>query len=83
MYTTDQNRTLQEKTKQWLEHTHNPEYILKHIEDLRDILRFHEYRYYIMNDPLISDGEYDRLFKVLEKTETENNTITSTYSLYS
>jgi DNA ligase (NAD+) len=72
MYTTEQNRTLQEKTKQWLEHTHNPEYILKHLEGLREILRFHEYRYYIMNDPLISDGEYDRLYKLLEKTETEH-----------
>ena len=39
------------------------------LEDLRDVLRFHEYRYYIMNDPLISDGEYDLLYKALEKAE--------------
>jgi DNA ligase (NAD+) len=69
MYTTEQNRTFQESTKQWLEHCGNAEYILNHIEGLRQILRFHEYRYYIMNDPLISDGEYDQLFKALEKTE--------------
>ena len=42
------------------------------IEELRDILRFHEYRYYIENDPLISDGEYDQLYKALEKLEAEN-----------
>lgn len=42
------------------------------IEDLRNILRFHEYRYYILNDPLISDYEYDQLYKILEKTEKEN-----------
>ncbi len=44
----------------------------KEIETLRDVLRFHEYRYYIFNDPLISDFEYDQLFKALEKMEEEN-----------
>jgi DNA ligase (NAD+) len=42
------------------------------MEELRDVLRFHEYRYYIQNDPLISDFEYDTLYKALEKLETEN-----------
>ncbi len=42
------------------------------IEELRDILRFHEHRYYILNDPLISDFEYDSLFKALQKAEEEN-----------
>src|SRR5688572_23423090 len=45
---------------------------LKEIHALRDALRFHEYRYYILNDPLISDFEYDRLYKELEKIEAEN-----------
>ena len=39
---------------------------------LRKILRFHEYRYYVQNDPLVSDFEYDSLYKLLEKTEKEN-----------
>lgn len=42
------------------------------VDELRDVLRFHEYRYYILNDPLISDEEYDKLFKKLEKLEAEN-----------
>ena len=42
------------------------------IEDLRDVLKFHEYRYYIENDPLIADGEYDQLYKALEKLESDN-----------
>ena len=42
------------------------------IEELREVLRFHEYRYYILNDPLVSDYEYDILYKQLEKLETEN-----------
>ena len=37
------------------------------VEDLREVLRFHEYRYYILNDPLVSDFEYDSLYKALEK----------------
>jgi NAD-dependent DNA ligase len=33
---------------------------------------FHEYRYYILNDPLLTDAEYDTLYKALEKLESEN-----------
>jgi DNA ligase (NAD+) len=44
----------------------------KEIDELRDVLRFHEHRYYIENDPLISDYEYDILFKSLEAIEKEN-----------
>jgi DNA ligase (NAD+) len=39
------------------------------LEELRQVLRFHEYRYAILNDPLISDFEYDTLYKALEKAE--------------
>jgi DNA ligase (NAD+) len=39
---------------------------------LRQILQFHEYRYYVLNDPLISDEEYDRLYKKLEQFESEH-----------
>ncbi|HVS96418.1 MAG TPA: NAD-dependent DNA ligase LigA [Puia sp.] len=39
------------------------------LDDLRDVLRFHEYRYAVLSDPLISDFEYDLLYKALEKLE--------------
>lgn len=42
------------------------------LENLRHVLRFHEHRYYVLNDPLISDFEYDTLYKLLEKFEKEN-----------
>ncbi len=38
-------------------------------EQLREILRFHENRYYHLNSPLITDPEYDLLFKKLEHYE--------------
>jgi len=50
------------------------------IEGLRNVLRFHEYRYYILNDPLISDYEYDQLFKSLEKIEIKNPKLITTDS---
>ncbi len=39
------------------------------IDDLRAVLRFHENRYYILNDPLLADTEYDQLYKALEHLE--------------
>jgi DNA ligase (NAD+) len=39
------------------------------VTDLRAILRYHEWRYYIMDDPQISDYEYDMLYKKLERLE--------------
>ena len=42
------------------------------IDALRGVLRFHEYRYYVLNDPLLSDYEYDLLFKSLEKIEQQH-----------
>lgn len=69
MYTSQEIKRLQETTTQFLKRT---DFTLKEIEQLRDVLRFHEYRYYILNDPLISDPEYDTLFKQLEKLEKEN-----------
>ncbi len=38
-------------------------------EDLRRVLRYHEWRYYVGNDPVISDFEYDQLYKQLESIE--------------
>jgi len=65
MYTKTQTQDLQNLTNTLLKNGAN-------IAQLREALRFHEYRYYILNDPLISDTEYDGLFKKLEKLENEN-----------
>lgn len=44
----------------------------KEIEELRDIIREHDYKYYVLTEPSISDEEYDKLVKKLEKLEAEN-----------
>lgn len=42
------------------------------IEALRDEIRKHNHRYYVLDDPLIPDVEYDRLFKRLQQLEHEH-----------
>ena len=42
-----------------------------HIDELRDIIRKHEYQYYVLDDPLITDMEFDRLMQELIHLETK------------
>ena len=42
------------------------------IKELRDIINNHNYHYYALDDPLITDSEYDTLFKELESLEKSN-----------
>jgi len=44
----------------------------KKIETLREKVRYHEYRYYVLDDPEISDAEFDKLMEQLKKLETEH-----------
>ncbi len=76
MYSKDESKKLQKSTDLFLKEV-DKGISEKKIETLRDVLRFHEYRYYILNDPLLSDFEYDRLFKALEKIEKENPSLIS------
>ncbi|MGB9987028.1 NAD-dependent DNA ligase LigA [Salarchaeum japonicum] len=39
------------------------------VAHLREAVRFHDYRYYVLNDPVISDHAYDRLFERLQELE--------------
>jgi len=69
MYTSEMTKKLQEQTTHCLQRTN---FHQKDMELLRDVLRFHEYRYYVLNDPLIADVEYDTLFKQLLDLEKEH-----------
>lgn len=71
MYTPDQTKKLQAESKEWLQ-VKEENKIAHDIEGLRNVLRFHEHRYYVLNDPLISDFEYDSLYKLLEKYEKQH-----------
>jgi DNA ligase (NAD+) len=42
------------------------------IDELRREIRFHNYRYYVLNDPILSDIEYDRLMVELREIEGQH-----------
>ncbi len=69
MYSAEQTKHLQQQTKAFIAHAQIDK---NDVEALRNVLRFHEYRYYVLNDPLLADPEYDQLFKQLEKIEEGN-----------
>ena len=51
--------------------TESKEKIERTLEKLREEINEHNYRYYILDDPVISDAAYDHLFKKLQLLETE------------
>jgi DNA ligase (NAD+) len=69
MYAQEQIKQIQANTLQWLDDQLALEVSEENIELLREVLRFHEHRYYVENDPSISDAEYDRIYKKLESAE--------------
>ncbi|MCP4406770.1 MAG: NAD-dependent DNA ligase LigA [Gammaproteobacteria bacterium] len=43
--------------------------VKKQVETLRNSIRYHNYRYYVLDDPQIPDSEYDRLMRELQSLE--------------
>ncbi len=41
----------------------------RRVEELRDLVRHHEYRYYVLDSPEISDADYDLLYRELQDLE--------------
>src|SRR4051812_10373628 len=70
MYLSEQTKEIQNHTRELLKTVENIS--SSQVNLLREVLHFHEYRYYILNDPLVSDFEYDQLYKALEKIEKEH-----------
>jgi DNA ligase (NAD+) len=49
----------------------------KEIHDLRQEIEKHNYQYYVLDDPLISDADYDRLFRRLLELEKQHPELAS------
>lgn len=45
---------------------------MSEIDELREKLHYHNYRYYVLDDPEISDSEYDALYRELETLEAKH-----------
>jgi DNA ligase (NAD+) len=50
----------------------NSRALANEIEELRDRIRHHEHRYYVLDDPEISDAEFDLLMQKLQGLEREH-----------
>ena len=74
MYSTTQQRDLYELSKELL---YTPQAGLlgeiagERADELRRVIRYHDWRYYVQNDPVISDFEYDQLYKQLKSIENQ------------
>ena len=68
MYTNAQQKEYYELSKTLLDKNVD----IDDVTDLRDAIIYHEWKYYIGNDPVISDYEFDVLFQKLQKLEKDN-----------
>lgn len=46
--------------------------VQKRVQELRDLINYHNYRYYVLDSPEISDAEYDELVRKLVHLEEEH-----------
>ncbi|MGI9137976.1 MAG: NAD-dependent DNA ligase LigA, partial [Sediminibacterium sp.] len=70
MYSKDQIIAFQALAKDYLQNPHTIE-----LDSLKKLLKFNEYQYYVLNEPLISDYEYDQLYQQLLSIESANFTL--------
>jgi len=69
----DDEKYFLKKTYEFLqikEENLNPQLAEYLVEPLRQVIRFHENLYYVKNQPLIPDYDYDRLEHLLKTIET-------------
>jgi DNA ligase (NAD+) len=73
MFTKDEQRDLFDLSKKLLQKADpkDKEATAKLIADLHRVIAYNEWRYYALNDPVVSDFEYDMLYKKLEAVEAQ------------
>lgn len=69
MYTSQDEKRLYEQAKHLLKDHHgNADEV---ITQLREIINYSDWKYYVQNEPVLSDSEYDHLFKKLKHLEEQ------------
>jgi DNA ligase (NAD+) len=71
MYSKEHQKKLSETSKKFLAIPASE----SEIDELKSVLRYHEWRYYVENDPILADFEYDLLFMQLQSIEHENSSL--------
>ncbi|WP_083960802.1 NAD-dependent DNA ligase LigA [Thermodesulfobacterium hveragerdense] len=51
------------------EYPHIPQEIIERVKKLREEIEYHNYRYYVLDSPVISDAEYDALMREIKELE--------------
>jgi len=69
MYTAQDMKDLHQQAKDLLRSTEGPEDTV--IRQLRDVINFADWRYYVASDPILADAEYDQLFAALKEKERQ------------
>ncbi|RMD45722.1 MAG: DNA ligase (NAD(+)) LigA, partial [Aquificota bacterium] len=73
MYTKEKERELIELSKELLkldiESINNIDEAVEIAEKLREVIKYHDWKYYVLASPVISDYEYDQLFHKLKRLE--------------
>jgi DNA ligase (NAD+) len=69
MYTTQDEKRLYDQAKNLLQHT--ADNIETEIQQLRDVINYADWKYYVQSEPVLADEEYDKLFKKLKRLEEE------------
>jgi len=64
-------KELYDLSKDYLAGKQNPDEQIQ-MEELVKVLHFHEWKYAVQNNPVISDKEYDSLYKMLETLEQKH-----------
>ena len=72
MYNTSKIKSLQSLTTSYLSQPQTIE-----LAPLKELLKFHEYQYYVASEPFISDFEYDQLYQQLIIIESANKSLIS------
>ena len=48
------------------------EKLKKRAEELREQINYHNYRYYVLDSPVVSDAQYDKLLRALQEIEAQH-----------
>lgn len=72
MYSTAQQNQLIKEAKELIQHTSLVDSIAT-INRLKEIINFADWTYYVNDNPIFADAEYDALFKLLKDTEQNNS----------
>ena len=76
----DEILKIKQLTQKWLNSDSNTQMSVGDVDELKTLIRFHEHRYYVLNEPIISDFDFDKLYKTLEKVEEHNPKLKSSDS---